>query len=429
MQIYLTKNGRQDGPHTLDHINAEARAGRLQPGDLAWVEGWPVWQAVSNVSGFVGLPTPPPLSPTFPPLAVPSPRASEKEALLRTFVGPNYGYYFRKWAEAERKSKQNTWNWAAFFLCLWWLAYRKMYGYAGLYLAILALAAIGDFACNLNSSLSSCIKLALAIIFGLNGNRWYRLRAEQRIRQIAPSDAADEVTRSCVAQAGGTSGWAVVLFTIAFIVMVGIGEASVSEAGKSGSSAGAGITTADGKGGSPSRATTAAFKAYQKVEHDNLSTLPPGEVGDPSKLAAAIKVFRDIAFGESQLELDGVDQLLVDHLHHRMNEWGRVADVLESKYADIVDVINRREGNIELSRKLGGALAGDKNRQGGSDLVEWLYRLGTDDDFQQELRRVDAKHQPEVDAMTKELSQTDAEEKATADALKQKYGVDFVTIQ
>src|ERR1700722_16315151 len=181
MQIYLTKNGRQDGPHTLDHINAETRAGRLQPSRLAWLEGWLAWQAVSTVPAFVGPPAPPPLSPPFPPpLAVPPPRESEKAALLCTFVGPNYQYYSRKWVKAEQKSKKNTWNWAAFFLYPWWAAYRKMYGYAGLCLGIMALAAIFDFAFGVNDSISFCISLALALAFGLNGNRWYRLRAEQR---------------------------------------------------------------------------------------------------------------------------------------------------------------------------------------------------------------------------------------------------------
>ena len=243
MLIYLTKNGRQDGPHTLDHINAEARAGRLQPSDLAWVEGWPAWQTVSNVPGFIGLPSPPPLSPPFPPpLAVPPPGESEKADLLRTFVGPNYQYYSRKWVKAEQKSKKNTWNWAAFFLYPWWAAYRKMYGYASLCLAVIALAAICDFALGLNASISNCIGLALALAFGLNGNRWYRLRAEQRIKQIAPAGAADEATRSRVAQAGGTSGWAVFLFIIAFIVVIGgVGmiEAAVSAGGKGGSPSGA----------------------------------------------------------------------------------------------------------------------------------------------------------------------------------------------
>ena len=340
-------------------------------------------------------------------------------------MGKNYEYYARKWAAADQKPNKNTWNWAAFFLSLWWTAYRKMYRYALVIIGIVAGETICEYLFGLPGAVSSGINIGIAVAYGLQGNRWYKLHAEQKLKELAPTGAADEATRARIARAGGTSSGAVVAFTIGlFVVLFAIGFVAAMAQTQRGGGTSSGQTAS-----SPKDRTIATWKAYQKIDHDNSSAIPAGtgKVDDPSRLAATIKAFRDIVFAYSQLDFEGVDPNLTEHLHHRMKTILRAADVLESEYGDIVDVIKSREGDIELSRRVGGVLAGDEDRQRGSDLAEWLYRLTNDDDFQNELTQVRERHQEEINGMSQELSQMDEVEKAVAGVLTRKYGGEFIS--
>ena len=62
---------------------------------------------------------------------------------MTLFVGNNYAFYARRWAESERLGGVISWNWAAFFVSLPWLAYRKMYWHCGIIIAALILAFAG----------------------------------------------------------------------------------------------------------------------------------------------------------------------------------------------------------------------------------------------------------------------------------------------
>jgi len=53
MQIYITRDGQQLGPYTLEQINSGASLGSFTSADLAWIEGWVDWQPLSKVPGFV----------------------------------------------------------------------------------------------------------------------------------------------------------------------------------------------------------------------------------------------------------------------------------------------------------------------------------------------------------------------------------------
>jgi Protein of unknown function (DUF2628)/GYF domain 2 len=238
MQVYIAKDGRQEGPYTIEYVNSEAVAGRIQPTDLAWMQGWSAWQPVSMVPGFLSA-SPPPLPPAGapPPPPPPTPGGSapgrnlQQEELLRLFVGKNYEYYSRKWAEAEQKPSKNTWNWAALFFNLWWTAYRKMYRYAWIVFGIGVAETICNYAFGLSGVISGAINIGIAIAYGLQGNRWYKLHAEQRLSELAPTGTADEATRARIAKAGGTSGGAVAAFAGASFA-VGLFIAIASGAGQ-----------------------------------------------------------------------------------------------------------------------------------------------------------------------------------------------------
>lgn len=55
MQVYTASQGRQQGPFTIEQINASLSAGQLtQHGTLAWYEGCPNWIPLSQVPGVIG---------------------------------------------------------------------------------------------------------------------------------------------------------------------------------------------------------------------------------------------------------------------------------------------------------------------------------------------------------------------------------------
>ena len=52
----------------------------------------------------------------------------------KTFVGPNGTYYDERWRYMEWRGRSRSWNWAAALSFGGWLAYRRMYAAAALYL-------------------------------------------------------------------------------------------------------------------------------------------------------------------------------------------------------------------------------------------------------------------------------------------------------
>jgi len=66
MNIYIQKNNQQQGPFTLQEINAKLAAGEFLSEDPAWTEGWTDWQFVSDVPGTLCPPPPTPDVPDIP---------------------------------------------------------------------------------------------------------------------------------------------------------------------------------------------------------------------------------------------------------------------------------------------------------------------------------------------------------------------------
>src|SRR5690606_8134657 len=64
---------------------------------------------------------------------------------LKLFVRDNVKYYMGKWRQYLCPDKQAGWNWAAFFLGLLWVAYRKMYAkFFGILMIVLVLNLLVD---------------------------------------------------------------------------------------------------------------------------------------------------------------------------------------------------------------------------------------------------------------------------------------------
>ena len=53
MQIYISRDGEQNGPYSIEDVNAYLKDGTLLPTDLACQEGMDEWVQISQISGVV----------------------------------------------------------------------------------------------------------------------------------------------------------------------------------------------------------------------------------------------------------------------------------------------------------------------------------------------------------------------------------------
>ena len=161
----------------------------------------------------------------------PTQQASEavsKEEAIRIFVGKNFDYFKLKWKVAEQKKNNQSWNWAAFFMMLSWLAYRKMYLYSWIFIGAVGVEELCDFVFSVPDHLSHTITVAIATAFGCQGNHCYKLHVEKKVTEIInrypPEQARIELQKQ-----GGTSVGAAIGFLSIFLALVVLIVAAVQK--------------------------------------------------------------------------------------------------------------------------------------------------------------------------------------------------------
>ena len=78
MRIFITRNGQQLGPYTLDQIQGQVNAGTLEATDWAWYEGITDWVPVNHIPGFNNAP----MTRTGAPAASSPPPAPQRRPVL-----------------------------------------------------------------------------------------------------------------------------------------------------------------------------------------------------------------------------------------------------------------------------------------------------------------------------------------------------------
>ncbi len=137
----------------------------------------------------------------------------------KTFVGKNYDYFKKKWEIAETKKSKQSWNWAAFLVGFSWMAYRKMYLYSWIFIGVIVIEILCEYAFGFSSKLSSAINMGIAITFGWQGNYWYKLHVEKKVREIVAINSPEQAKIELEKQ-GGTSIGAAIGFAVAFIAII-----------------------------------------------------------------------------------------------------------------------------------------------------------------------------------------------------------------
>ena len=131
----------------------------------------------------------------------------------KTFVGANGTYYDERWRFMEWRDRRRNWNWAAALSFGGWLAYRRMYAAAALFVLFLgllvALAVNGVLLWPL-----AVAQLAALLALGAYGNVLYMMRFRRAALEAAQGDGEHQDRLDALARAGGTSRPAVWLMGI-----------------------------------------------------------------------------------------------------------------------------------------------------------------------------------------------------------------------
>lgn len=151
--------------------------------------------------------------------------------LTEVFVDSNYSFYKRKWDAMERKGTSISANFAAFFLGVFWLGYRKMYKpifiIVALYLVIDFLM-INVFHYQYSDSfiapIDRIIGLITAIILAIYGNILYKKHVSKNVDKIKAKNLSIEQEEIIAKQKGGRS-WLGVFLTA--VIFFGYGIVSV----------------------------------------------------------------------------------------------------------------------------------------------------------------------------------------------------------
>jgi len=133
---------------------------------------------------------------------------------LKVFVGPSkQKYYMSKWSKFEESiiNKSDSWNWAAFFLTLFWMAYRKMYLYA------VGISAAFFIITSIFPGLATPLGISLGVFLGMFGNKMYYEHARKVISKVNNNIVDLSKKERIIASKGGSSIGFAILFTVVYL--------------------------------------------------------------------------------------------------------------------------------------------------------------------------------------------------------------------
>lgn len=141
----------------------------------------------------------------------------------KTFVGPNGTYYDESWRWMDWRGTKRSWNWPAACSFGHWLAYRRLYWQAGLYILWLA-ALTAALVNNVHVGLVAGLLILGLVLTGQYANTLYFLAFRRAVAHVTEKGEGsyDELKRQ-LARAGGVSAkapWFMASLTTIAIALV-----------------------------------------------------------------------------------------------------------------------------------------------------------------------------------------------------------------
>ena len=115
---------------------------------------------------------------------------------VNLFIQRNQKFYEEKFKKMNDTGKKASWNWAAFFLGVYWMIYRKMYFKAGAFFILSLVASSTPY-------IGGILNFAVLVGIGIYANALYMDHIDQNIEKVKLlfSDNKEKVIK----QIGGTN--------------------------------------------------------------------------------------------------------------------------------------------------------------------------------------------------------------------------------
>ena len=237
---WYASNNQKHGPFTEAGLRELAQSGQITGHDWVWQRGMDDWVLASSIEGLVPENLPASFMPSSP--AVDSDAAhghsqvawhtaqtlaSEETAMpesvrqVDAFIGTNQVFYARQWQFAERNSLSISWNWAAFFFGVLWMAYRKMYLPCAVFVVTTLGIMSGAIALQLPlgtlQAVLQTVQICFVVLFGLYGNLVYRWHVQRTLRRIGTQYPPEQAQQQ-MARWGGVSLLSVLAVTMLILL-------------------------------------------------------------------------------------------------------------------------------------------------------------------------------------------------------------------
>lgn len=101
---------------------------------------------------------------------------------VNSFIQKNQEFYEKKFRKMENTGKSRSWNWAAFFMGIYWMIYRKMYFKAGAFFILSLVASHTPY-------IGWILNLAILVGIGVYANALYLDHIEeymQKAKELVP---------------------------------------------------------------------------------------------------------------------------------------------------------------------------------------------------------------------------------------------------
>lgn len=133
---------------------------------------------------------------------------------VKIFIGQKYYSFFPHGAGIPKK-----WNWAAFFLGVFWFIYRKMYLYAAAYLGIGIVLTVVQARLGISEGFSNVISIVLGVGAGMLANNLYKTHVDKNIAETLSIVKGDEIIPVLKAK-GGTNLIASLICAVGLVAIV-----------------------------------------------------------------------------------------------------------------------------------------------------------------------------------------------------------------
>ena len=139
----------------------------------------------------------------------------------KTFVGPNGPYYDERWRWMEWRGRNRSWNWAAALTLGGWLAYRRLYALAVVYLGWIGVLVM-MLLHHVVLPVTVVAQAGVAIVVGLYGNRLYQASFRRAALEVAQQHDEYAARVAALAGRGGVDARAAWAWALAAAGLAGL---------------------------------------------------------------------------------------------------------------------------------------------------------------------------------------------------------------